>query len=69
MNTGYGKPNDFQSRYNFAFMSLLLKRPLLSTVSAAAWVGIRYGDMPGPDNRTTAERLADRRYNPFQEDN
>lgn len=69
MNTGYGKPANSWERYWHAFWSLQAKRPALSDVSAAAWVGLRYGDMPGPDNRTTAERLADKRYNPFREEN
>lgn len=66
---GFGKRSNFAARFAAAVWSLQAKRPHLSPASAVAWVGLRYGDKPGPDTRTTAQRLADRRYNPFGEDN
>ncbi len=66
---GYGKAEERYARLVFAMWSLMDKRGL-SKEAAEKWAGLRFGDMPGPDNRTTAQRLEDRRYNPFAtEDN
>jgi len=68
-NTGFGKPQNTQERYWFAADSLKAKRPGLSKESIAAWVWCRLDNGYELKVETTAQRLADRRYNPFGEDN
>ena len=65
LRTGYGKANERYARIVFAMWSLMDKRGL-SKEAAEKWAGLRFGNEPGPDTRTTAQRLADRRYNPFE---